>query len=103
MAEKLKTETEAYTLEYCSDCNNAKLGKMKIDDNTKNVPDRFSKIGVLETYYFGETNNGLSNTKFQIIMSGYVYGTIINGDSTNIVYVRSSGGASSWSEWIKQS
>ena len=49
MAEKLKTETELYTLELCTDCNDADYGVCAVNISTENIPDGVTN-GILETY-----------------------------------------------------
>ena len=49
MAEKLKTETELYTLELCTDCNDADYGVCAVNTSTENIPLDVTQ-GILETY-----------------------------------------------------
>lgn len=49
MAEKLKTETELYTLELCTDCDDADYGVCAVKQSTENIPLDVTQ-GILETY-----------------------------------------------------
>ena len=67
MAEKLKTETELYTLELCTDCNDADYGVCAVNISTENIPDGVTN-GILETYnttsIMNEYTSGSMTQKF---------------------------------------
>ena len=77
MAEKLKTETELYTLVYCADCNAPSFGKMVINDDTLNMPEFVytPQTCFLETYdiTFSSGSTIVSATKdiFQVAVNYY--------------------------------
>lgn len=93
MAEKLKSESELFTLSLCTNCDNAPIGEQCVAAaKTTNLPSSVLLVGILTTYDTKSYGSGFPE-KLQKIVG-------LSADKTKTIIMTRGYAHNIWTDWF---